>query len=119
MTILFVLGRLLYGGFFLYSGFQHFKQRVGYSTYAASKKVPMPSVAVIVSGALIFLGGLGVIMGAYMQLSLWLIVIFLIPVTLMMHTFWRDTDPMTKINNRVNFFKNLALLGATLIMISH
>jgi hypothetical protein len=31
-----------------------------------------------------------------------------------MHDFWRATDPNQKMNDMVNFYKNVALLGASL-----
>ena len=34
----------------------------------------------------------------------------------MMHTFWSDTDAMTKLNNQINFEKNLALAAAALMV---
>lgn len=76
----------------------------------------MPKLAVGFSGLLILLGGLGVLLGAYVQYSLSLIVLFLVPITFTMHAYWKDIDPGVKAANRVNFGKNLALLGAALMM---
>ena len=45
------------------------------------------------------------------------IVVFLVPVTFMMHAYWQETDPMQRINQRVNFQKNIALLGAALMLL--
>ena len=121
MDILMIIGRILFGGYFLYSAINgHFLKNAMFSQYAGSKGVPMPKLAVYGSGLLILLGGLGVIWGNtdYLNYSLWLIVIFLVPVTLKMHAFWNDTDPMLKMMNQTNFLKNLALLGAALSMMS-
>ena len=35
----------------------------------------------------------------------------------MMHAFWKVQDPMAKMSERVNFTKNMALLGAALILL--
>jgi len=43
--------------------------------------------------------------------------VFLVPVTFMMHAYWQETDPMQGINQRVNFQKNIALLGAALLLL--
>jgi hypothetical protein len=43
--------------------------------------------------------------------------LFLIPVSLLMHNYWVETDMMQRINQRVNFQKNVALLGAALMML--
>ena len=111
-----ILGRVLFGGYFVYSGVNHFLNSKMMSGYAGSKGVPAPMLAVIGSGLLIVLGGLGVLFQMYVQWSLALIVLFLIPVTLMMHNFWADKDPMARMNNRIGFLKNMALLGATFMM---
>jgi len=51
MKIPFLIGRLVFGGYFLYAGINHFKQRKPLAQQAGSKNVPMPEAAVTVSGA--------------------------------------------------------------------
>lgn len=116
--VLLVIGRILYGGFFVMSGMQHFTRMEGMIGYAKSKNVSTPKLAVGASGALIVLGGLGVLLGAYVQFALLLIALFLVLVTFTMHAFWADTDPNMKMADTVNFWKNVALLGAALAMFS-
>jgi len=45
-------------------------------------------------------------------------VIFLIPVTLMMHNFWSVSDPMTLQIEKAMFLKNVAMLGGALVITS-
>jgi len=81
------------------------------------QKVPLPPVlAVAGSGFLILLGGLGVILGTYVDVSLLLIAIFLFGVTPKMQQFWKETDPNRKMMKMQQFLKNMALLGATLAL---
>ncbi len=115
-SLLVTLGHILFGGYFLYSGIMHFAKNAMMAGYAGSKGVPSPSLAVYVSGAMIILGGFGVLTQIYVTESLSLIVIFLIPVTLKMHQFWKESDPMMKMGEMTNFLKNTALLGAALSM---
>ena len=115
--MLHLVGRIIFGAYFVYSGWGHFKNRAGYAAFATSKKVPMPMTGVLASGALIFLGGLGVILNFHKTLSLVAIAIFLVPVTMFMHNFWADTDPNTKMNNKIGFLKNAALFGAALMLL--
>ena len=82
--------------------------------YAASKGVPMPKIAIFISGILLLLGGVGIIVGFYVPLAVAALVLFLIPVTFTMHDFWKETDPMMKMTQQVMFTKNLALLGGAL-----
>jgi putative oxidoreductase len=51
MKALFLIGRIVFGGFFLYNGINHFKQKDGLAQYAGAKNVPYPDVAVVAAGA--------------------------------------------------------------------
>jgi putative oxidoreductase len=113
----FVLGRILYGGFFVLGGLNHFQHLNMMSGFAGSKGLPAPKAAVVVSGLLIIVGGLSVILGYHVWIGLACIVAFLVPVTFLMHNYWVETDMMQRINQRVNFQKNVALLGAALMML--
>lgn len=117
MKILFLIARILYGGFFLLQGFNHFSKLTSYAQYAASKRVPAPSAAVIGSGVLLVLGALSVILGVYPEIGLILLAVFLLLVTPMMHRFWTERDPQWRAVEMVNFLKNVALLGSALMMI--
>ncbi|MDD4989585.1 MAG: DoxX family protein [Candidatus Pacebacteria bacterium] len=118
MDLLLLLGRILFGGFFLYSGIKHFTRADAMAGYAGSKHVPSPKVAVYVSGLLIFLGGAGVVLGISPEWSLAFIIIFLLPVTFIMHQFWKETDGTQRALQTTNFLKNIALLGAALMLLS-
>src|ERR1700687_844498 len=87
-----VLGRFFFALIFLMAGANHFsKQTIG---YAVSAGVPWASMAVPLSGVLAIAGGLSILLGYRAKLGAWLIVLFLVPVTLMMHKFWLVQDPM-------------------------
>lgn len=118
METLLIIGRIFFGGFFIYNGLNHLLKNEMLSEYAQSKKVPFPMFSVIVSGLLILFGGLGVLFWLYVKLSLYFIVLFLVVISFKMHDFWADKDLMTKNNNLVNFTKNLALIGASLVLIA-
>ncbi len=51
MKIPFLIGRTVFGGFFLYNGIHHFLKRNQMKPYVAAKGVPMPDLAVTLSGA--------------------------------------------------------------------
>ena len=111
-----LVGRILFGGYFLYSGINHFVGLEGMAGYAASKGVPAPSLAVAFSGLLILLGGLSIVLGFWSRVGAWLIVLFLVTVSFMMHNFWAVSDPQAASGETVNFMKNMALLGAALMI---
>lgn len=118
MEILFLIGRVLYGGYFLMNAFNHFTKSQMLSGYAASKGVPLPRLAVLGSGLLLALGGLGILLGVYIQWAVWALIIFLIPVSFKIHAFWLVPDPNMKMIETVNFTKNMALLGAALVLLA-
>ncbi|HMD37206.1 MAG TPA: DoxX family protein [Vicinamibacterales bacterium] len=112
-----MLGRVVFGGYFLYNGINHFLNERRMSQYAASKGVGAPDAAVTSSGALLAAGGLSVLAGVKPKQGLAAIIGFLVPVTLQMHRFWEETDPERRMNETINFGKNVALVGAALTML--
>lgn len=107
-------GRLLYASIFLISAPGHFTHRT--IEYAAAHGVPLASVAVPLSGVIALLGGLSVLLGFHARIGAWLLILFLVPVTFMMHDFWNIADPMAAQLQRVMFMKNVSLIGAGLLI---
>ena len=118
LDLVFFLGRVLFGGFFILNGINHFTKHDMLAGYAASKGVPMASTAVYLTGSLLTLGGLGVLLGFYLEWALVLLVIFLVPVSFMMHAFWKVADAQAKMMDKIQFQKNMALLGAVLMLLA-
>lgn len=116
MKAAFLIGRILFGGFFLYSGINHFKQKEGLSQYAGAKNVPSPELAVVASGIALASGGASIILGVKPQLGTLAILGFLAVTSPVMHNFWSGEDPQQKQNEMIHFSKNMALLGAALAL---
>jgi putative oxidoreductase len=109
-----LLGRILYSAIFLSSAPGHFT--AGTIAYAAAKGVPFASILVPFSGILAFLGGLSVLLGYKARYGAWLLVLFLVPVTAMMHPFWNLADPMAARIQYIMFMKNVSMLGGALLI---
>lgn len=108
------LGRLFFALTFLVFGAGHFaKQTIA---YAAAQGVPLASVAVPLSGLLAVGGGLSILLGYHARIGAGLIVLFLVPVTFMMHKFWAATDPMMAQMQMAMFMKNISMLGGALLI---
>ncbi len=118
MMYLFILGEVLLGGYFIMSGVNHFKHTEMLAGYAHSKGVPMAKEAVLLTGLMLILGGLGILLGVYVQFSIFLLCLFLLVTSFKMHTFWKESDPQMKMGDRVNFTKNMALFGALLMLLA-
>ena len=114
MRALFLLGRTLFGGFFAYNGFNHLQYAEGMGRYASAKHVPAAEQAVKATGLMLLAGGVSVMAGVKPRQGLAAIVAFLVPVTLQMHRFWEEADPLTRQTEMIQFMKNMALAGAAL-----
>ena len=109
-----LLGRILFSMIFLDSGFKHFTS--GTINYAASAGVPMASIAVPLAGIIAIVGALSILLGYKAKWGGWLIVLFLVPVTFMMHAYWSVTDPMQHQMQMIMFMKNMSMLGGALMI---
>jgi putative oxidoreductase len=107
-------GRFLFVLIFLMAGPNHFSKQT--IAYAASQGVPLASLAVPLSGILALAGGLSVLLGYRARVGAWLIALFLVPVTFMMHKFWTVHDPMMAQMQMIMFMKNVSILGGTLLI---
>lgn len=109
-------GRVLFVVIFLLSGMGHIAMRKQMSGFAASKGVPAPGLAVVVTGLMLLATAVGVLLGIWMDLAFLLAVIFLLPTAFMMHAYWKESDPMAKMGEQVNFNKNVSLAGGALML---
>ena len=116
MDVLVLIVRILVALLFLGAGIAHFSQREIMAGYAVSKCVPAAGLMVDISGAVIILGGLMVAVGVWPDLGALLLVGFLVPTALLMHDFWRETDPASKVNEQTQSLKELSLTGAALAL---
>jgi putative oxidoreductase len=83
---------------------------------AAQHGVPLAQILVPVAGLLALLGGLSILLGYRAKMGAWLIAIFLLVVTPIMHNFWAVADPAVAQAQMVNFMKNVAMLGGALLI---
>src|SRR4029077_19083303 len=75
-----VAGRALYAAIFLMASLGHFAPAT--IAYAAHQGVPMAGFLVPASGLLALAGGLSVLTGYRARIGAWLLVLFLVPVTI-------------------------------------
>jgi putative oxidoreductase len=116
MKIPFVLGRLLFGGYFLFNGIEHLRHPDQMGPHVKAKGVPAPEAAVIVSAIPLLVGGASLMLGIKPRIGAAAILAFLGAVSPVMHDFWRNEDPQERMTNMTNFLKNAALAGAALTL---
>ena len=111
-----LVGRLLLGYIFITSGWNHLTRTGALIGYASSKGVPAPRFFVLLTGAMIFVGAILIILGWHRFIGACLLILFLLPVAFIMHAFWKETDPMARMNERIHFQKDLGLAGAAMLI---
>jgi putative oxidoreductase len=118
MDVVALIGRILFVALFLGSAFAHLTQTAAMAGYATAKGVPQPKLAVLGSGVLMLVGALMVLLGVWIDLGALLLVVFLVPTALLMHQFWKETDPQLKQVEMIQFQKDLALAGGALLILA-
>ena len=116
MKTVFLLGRIVFGGFFLYNGINHLRNAKSMAPYAGSKGVPAPELAVKLSAVPLIIGGASLLLGVKPRIGALSVLGFLAGVSPVMHDFWRHEDQKERMNEMVNFTKNLALAGGALAL---
>ena len=109
-----LIGRILFSFIFIMAIIGHFSNAD--IAFARAAGVPLANVAVPLSGILAFIGGLSIAFGFKAKWGAWLIIIFLIPVTFIMHAFWAAPDKMEAQMQMANFFKNISIIGGALLI---
>ncbi len=117
MNIAFLIGRLIFGGYWLMAALNHFKNLNHMSDYAKAKGTPLPKLAVGGTGVLLLAGGLSMLLGVYAPVGIALLIVFLLGVSVQMHSFWKVDDAQLKQIDMINFTKNMALIGALLMFL--
>lgn len=116
MDVVILIGRILFVALFFGSAFGHLTQTSAMAGYAQSRGVPAATAAVAGSGVLMLLGGFSVLLGIWADLGALLLLVFLVPTAVLMHGFWSETDPQTKQTEQIQFMKDMALAGASLML---
>ena len=117
MQIGFLIGRIIYGVYLLWSGIQGLAQNSAMAGFAASKGVPAAGLAVFVAHLLLILAGFCFLSGWKPHLGVIAMVVFLVPVTFAMHDFW-NAPKEQQMSQMINFTKNFALMGASLMFLA-
>ena len=113
MKIPFLLGRAIFGGYFLWNGINHLVKRNQMKSYVESKHVPMADAAVAISGIALIFGGTSILLGLKPKYGAATVAGFLATVSPIMHDYWNASSEK-QMTEWTNFFKNMALLGGTL-----
>lgn len=115
LQILFLIGRIIVGGYFLMAGFNHFQNADMMAGYAKAKGTPSPKIAILGTGVLLVLGGASFVLGYHPTIGTSLLIIFLLGVSFKIHNFWTIADPQARLNEQAHFGKNVVIIGLLLM----
>lgn len=109
-----VLARALLAAPFVWLGWEAAAEPGGRVDLAADLGVPSPEAAVRLNGAAMVAGGVGLASGVAPRAAAVGLVASMVPTTLAGHAFWQQDDPGARKANRIQFLKNLGLIGGLL-----
>jgi putative oxidoreductase len=108
-----LLGRAFLCWIFLYSSFSQATEFAQNVAHVAAAGMPFPPLSIITSIAIQAICGLAILFGFRIRIAAWILFVFLIPTTIVLHKFWGLPSPHLQ---EVNFFKNMALIGGLLFV---
>jgi putative oxidoreductase len=113
-----LIGRVLFGGLFVLNGLNHLRNRAAMTGYATYKGLPAPGLAIVASGVWLLVCGFSIVLGIRPYAGAVMAIVFLLAVTPVMHNFWTIADENQRLGDFINFQKNVALLGAALMVLA-
>ena len=124
-----LVARVLLSQIFIISGINHLLKWGGTIQYMTDKGMAMDSILgrsgvvfvhIMLAGAVTFLlvGGLSVLLGIRARGGALLLILFLIPVTLIFHDFWRCKTDADRMMQTINFMKNTGLGGGLMMVLA-
>ena len=111
-----LIGRILVAAIFLWSGIGKIGGFAGTAGYMASMGLPMAEVLLVVTIIVEIGAALMIIVGYKARIGALALLLWMIPVTLIFHAFWAVPADQVQMQ-MINFFKNLGLMGAMLLLI--
>lgn len=75
---------------------------------------------ILLGGIILFLlvGGIMVLIGYYANFGAFLLLLYWLPFTLVVFSFWNDPDDIKRLNS-LQFMRNMAICGALLLLIAN
>jgi uncharacterized membrane protein YphA (DoxX/SURF4 family) len=114
MKLLVPIGRALFSVIFIHAVVSNFSS--GAIAAASAHGVPLATLVAPLAGVLAAVGGVMILFGYRAKFGAFLCLLFLVPVTFVMHDFWNIKDATEAAAQRAQFLKNTSLVGATLLL---
>ncbi|MGI8688397.1 MAG: DoxX family protein [Thermomicrobiales bacterium] len=112
------LGRICLSGIFIVAGAEAFTAPGPRKDKVAGVGIPEPETAVKINGATMVIAGILLALGIVPKAAAGTLIGTMIPTTLVGHAFWKEKEPKAQSMQRVQFLKNLGLVGGLLWIIA-
>lgn len=112
-----LLGRILIGQIFLLAGLDKIGKFSQVAAGIAGKGLPLAQVLLAITIIVEVGGALMILLGWRARLGAAALFLWMIPVTLLYHNFWAMDGSQAYIN-QIMFQKNLAMMGAMLLIVA-
>jgi putative oxidoreductase len=110
-----VVGRILLALIFLTSGFNKITGFEGTVGYIASKGLPLPQVGAIIAIVCELGGGILLAIGYKARWAALVLAVFTLAAGILFHDYWALSDAAQIAQNKINFWKNVAITGGMLM----
>ncbi len=112
------LGRICLSGIFILGGSEAYLDPKPRSTKMTNIGLDESEMVVKLNGASMILGGTTLALGIFPRLTALGLIASLLPTTLAGHPFWKETNEQTMKMQRLQFAKNVGLIGGLLWVLS-
>ena len=116
MEIILLVGRAIFGLYWVSAAIQNLLGLEKAAPNAGSHGVPFPKFSFIATAPVMILSGLSITFGFYSWVGAVALIAFLIPASILRHHFWDVEDRQEALGERRDFEKNMALIGACLLI---
>jgi putative oxidoreductase len=114
-----LIGRVLLAIIFVQSGWSKIGGYEGVAQYIASKGLPLADILALAAIVIEFGGGLLIVIGWKARWAAAAMVVFLLVITPLFHKYWGpDVPPAQVQSQKINFQKNLSILGGMLLLVA-
>lgn len=117
-SLLFLLGRIAIGGFFLWKAVERMKHWNEAGDALKRKGVPYISYVLPATMLIQVIGGLSVVLGFYARGGAILLLAFMVFHMYKLHAFWKLNHGTEQMLEKLLFMKDLAIIGGLLLLLA-
>ena len=112
------LGRVLLSLIFLLSAANKLQGWQGTVQMMADKGLPAPEALLSVAVGLELVGGVMLVLGLYARWGAVALLLFILPVSVIMHNFWALPEGEQRMGEMISFMKNFTIVGGLLFVLA-